>query len=302
MEPWRRYGSIVDDVAAFRQACEQPLPTAVRVNPIKTNPDAVRSLLARESVPFETLDWTDHGLVLETDSPGRTWAYQHGWIHGQEEISQLPPVLLAPDPGDVVWDAAAAPGGKATQLAAMVRNDGVVVANDVNLGRLAGLRSNADRLGVDNMVVTNRDARRYPTEDLPIDRFDHVLVDAPCSGEGTLRKNPTVLDEWEESALEALSGVQVGILRRAINLTAPGGFVLYSTCTFAPEENEAVLDRVLDDGSVELVCLDPPLTASPGVTDWRGEAYDPQVRRAARFYPHQNDTGGFFCAKLQVVE
>ena len=302
MEPWRRYASLVDDVEAFRQACERPLPTAVRVNPIKTTPEATRSLLDRESVAFERRPWSDRTLILDTDSPGRTWANQHGWIHGQEEISQLPPHLLDPRPGDIVWDAAAAPGGKATQLAARVRDDGLVIANDANLGRLASLRSNADRLGVDNMLVTNQDARNYSMDSIPVDQFDHALVDAPCSGEGTIRKNPSVITDWEESALEHLSALQVGILRRALDTTRPGGTVLYSTCTFAPEENEGVLDRVLGDGTAELVPLDTPISGASGITEWNGTQYDSSVRHAVRFYPHEHDTGGFFCAKLRVVE
>lgn len=302
MEPWRRYESIIPDVGEFRRACNRPLPTGVRVNTIKTSPDKARKLLSRETVSFECRDWNEETLILETDSPGRTWSYQYGWIHGQEEISQLPAKILSPDSGDIVWDAAAAPGGKATQLAAMVRDDGFVVANDANLGRLTALRSNADRLGVDNMLVTNADARNVSMQSLPIDHFDAALVDAPCSGEGTIRKNPHVIDEWRVARLTDLSAVQVGILRRAINVTQPGGSVVYSTCTFAPEENEGVLDRVINDGNCTIEPFETSLDHSPGVNEWNGTSYAKSVRHAKRFYPHQNDTGGFFCAKLRVEE
>lgn len=300
MEPWGRYASIVDDPEAFRRVCRRPLPSVVRVNPIKATTDRAIAALAAADVGVERREWSDHVLELDTMRPGRTWPYQHGWIHGQEEISQLPATILDPEPGDLVWDAAAAPGGKATQLASLVRGEGIVVANDVNLGRMSALRTNADRLGVDNLVVTNRDARTYSLDRFEFDAFDAALVDAPCSGEGTIRKNPAVFDEWSEAHVRSIASVQTGILRRAVQLTRPGGVVIYATCTFAPEENEGVLSAVLADESVTLEPFEHPLEHAPGVTSWQGTDYHPAVRHAKRFYPHHNETGGFFCAKLRV--
>jgi 16S rRNA C967 or C1407 C5-methylase (RsmB/RsmF family) len=100
--------------------------------------------------------------------------------------------------------------------------------------------------------------------------------------------------------VHAVAGIQKGVLARAVQATRPGGVVVYSTCTFAPEENEAVLDHVLADEDCELVEFDLPLDTDPGVTGWDGETYDESVTRAKRIYPHRNDTGGFFCAKLRV--
>ncbi len=300
MDPWERYAYILVDTEAFRQACRRPLPTAVRVNTIKIDPQRVIDALGEDDVAVERRGHDPRTLILDTDNPGRTWAYQHGWMHGQEEISQLPPRVLDPDPGDRVLEMAAAPGGKATQLAALAE-DGIVLANDVNLGRLAALRSNADRLGVANMVVTNQDGRNLspPLEEL--ETFDGVLVDAPCSGEGTLRKNPDALENWSESAVESLAALQTGMLRRAVELTRPGGSIVYATCTFAPEENEGVLARVLTGNqTVSIVDFETPYDSEPGVTAWNGERYPDVLERAKRFYPHRNDTGGFFCAKLEV--
>jgi 16S rRNA C967 or C1407 C5-methylase (RsmB/RsmF family) len=177
---------------------------------------------------------------------------------------------------------------------------GTLVGNDNSLGRISALRHNAERLGVTNLVVTNQDARNFSTRELAFDTFDRAIVDAPCSCEGTCRKNPTVLSEWTLDHVRQIAGIQKGILRRAVQATRPGGSVVYSTCTFAPEENEAVLDHVLDAEECRLVDFDTPLETSPGVTEWEGVAFDPSVERARRVYPHQNDTGGFFCAKLEV--
>ena len=301
MNPWVRYADIVDDPDAFRAACARPLDTVVRVNPIKASRDHVITALEAEDIQTTGRDWSASTLELDTDTPGRTWPYQHGWIHGQEEISQLPATVLDPASDAVVWDAAAAPGGKATQLASMVRDGGFVVANDVNLGRLSALRANADRLGVDNLVVTNQDARVFSLDPIGIEHFDAALVDAPCSGEGTIRKNPAALDSWTEASVQSLASIQRGMLRRALNATVPGGIVVYATCTFAPEENEGVISAVCADGLCSIEPYETSIPHAQGVTAWKETTYDPSVRHAKRFYPHVSDTGGFFCARLRVA-
>ncbi|MFB6146429.1 MAG: SAM-dependent methyltransferase [Halobacteriaceae archaeon] len=294
-----RYREIVPDYGAFRAACQRPLPTVVRANAIKATPARAAEALRGEGVGVTRDDRVPNLLELDTDSPGTTWAYQHGMIHGQEAVSAIPPRVLDPDPGDRVLDACAAPGSKATQLAALMDDRGLLIANDDSLGRLSSLRANADRLGVTCAAVTNRDGRDLDPSALggPV---DGALVDAPCSCEGTVRKNPDAFDDWSAGYLSAVSGVQKGILRRAVQITRPGGTVVYATCTFAPEENEAVLDHVLAREDCTVRTYETPLDHEPGVTAWRGASYDPTVARAKRFYPHQNDTGGFFCARLEV--
>jgi NOL1/NOP2/sun family putative RNA methylase len=301
MDVLARYEPIVDDYEAFRAACERPLPTVVRVNDLKATPERAAAAYREAGVGVTVRTWNERLLELDADSPGATWPYFHGWVHGQEEVSALPPLLLDPDPGERVLDACAAPGSKTTQIAALMGDRGVLVANDDNLGRLAALRGNCDRLGVTCAAVTNRDGRELGTDGLGVERFDRVLVDAPCTCEGTVRKNPDATDNWSQRYLRQVAGTQKGLLRRAVELTAAGGTVLYSTCTFAPEENEAVLDHVLGEADCRLTELELPLDSVPGVTEWQGETYDPSVERARRLYPHHNDTGGFFCAKLEVA-
>jgi NOL1/NOP2/sun family putative RNA methylase len=304
-----RYEPLVEDPAAFRAACERPLPTCVRVSDVKARrgdePLAdtvarVRAAFESEGVDAEAADWNPRVLRVDTDRPGSTWPYVHGWVHGQEEVSSIPPTVLDPQPGERVWDAAAAPGSKTTQIAALMDDRGTLVANDTNMGRLAPLRSNTERLGVTNTVVTHQDARNFSTKPLPFDEFDRALVDAPCSCEGTVRKNPDAVDDWSAEHVDHVAGLQKGVLRRALQATKPGGTVVYATCTFAPEENEAILDYALEAEDCRVVDYDLALDHHPGVTEWDGESYEDQVTRAKRVYPHQNDTGGFFCAKLEV--
>lgn len=302
MDALLRYEPIIADFEAFLDACERPLPTTVRVNPIKASEERAVEALEAEGVAVERRDWHEGVLEVDTDKPGNTWPYVHGWIHGQEEVSAVPPAVLNPKPGEVVWDACAAPGGKTAQLAAEMDDSGLVVANDDNLGRLSALRGNCDRLGVTSAAVTNTDARRATFDAFPeVEAFDRALVDAPCTCEGTIRKNPDALEGASPEASRNLGRLQADILERAVDLTREGGSVVYSTCTFAPEENEAVVNRVLDATACRLVGFETGLDSDPGLTEWQGETYDESLRKARRYYPHRNDTGGFFAAKLEVT-
>ena len=301
MEPPERYRPIVDDFEAFRGACERPLPSAIRVNSIKATVEDVRVALEEAGLTYDPVGWHDGLFVLPDSSPGANWPYFHGWIHGQEEVSAVPATVLAPEPDERVWDACAAPGSKATQLAALMDDRGEVVATDNNLGRISALRTNTERLGATNVAVTHEDARHHSLKPFGGEEYDRALVDVPCSCEGTIRKNPDAFDEWSLSHVEGISGVQNDILARAVQATREGGVVVYSTCTFAPEENEAVLDHVLAAEDCELRRFDLPLDHREGITEWKGETFDEAMRRAKRVYPHYNDTGGFFCAKLEVT-
>jgi NOL1/NOP2/sun family putative RNA methylase len=313
MSVLERYEPIVDDVEAFRAACDQPLPPVVRVNTIKTTIDRARDALDEAGIEVEPAEWHPGLFRLPDAQAGANWPYVHGWLHGQEEVSAIPARVLDPQPGDRVWDACAAPGSKTTQLAALMDDAGLLVATDRNLGRLSALRSNTERLGVTNVLVTVEDARTHSLKPFTSPAsapgptmtdgalYDRTLVDVPCSCEGTVRKNPDVFEEWSLDRIEGTAGVQQGILRRAIQATREGGTVVYSTCTFAPEENEAVIDAAIEAEPCRPVAFDLPLSTVPGITEWEGDSFDERVTRARRIYPHHNDTGGFFCAKLEVT-
>ncbi|MDZ7850801.1 MAG: RsmB/NOP family class I SAM-dependent RNA methyltransferase [Halodesulfurarchaeum sp.] len=300
METLRRYESMIPEFDAFLAALGRPLPTTVRVNTIRATPDRVVDAFDEAGVRVERRPVHETVLELGTEKPGNTWPHVHGWIHGQEAVSAIPPLVLDPDPEETVWAAAAAPGGKATQLAAQMDDRGLVIANDDNLGRLSAMRSNADRLGVTAMAVTNQDARNYSFGPLGIEEVDRALVDAPCTCEGTLRKNPDALDDAGPDASRGLSTVQKDILVRAIKATRPGGTVVYSTCTFAPEENEGVVDAAVADTDATLVDFESPLPSEPGLESWEGVVFESATQKTKRYYPHQTDGGGFYVAKLAV--
>ena len=176
--------------------------------------------------------------------------------------------------------------------------EGTVIANDRSIKRMRAASHAFERLGLLNVATTTLDALRFPQ---PQRLFDKVLADVPCSAEGTCRKSSRRREVRAEES-EKLSHTQIGILRRAVALCRVGGRIVYSTCTFAPEENERVVDAVLREsgGDLRLISAHPPgFQASAGLTRWRGREFDPSLRHALRVWPHQRDTGGFFVAVLE---
>jgi len=175
---------------------------------------------------------------------------------------------------------------------------GVIVAADVNENRIRGLLGNVYRLAHPNVLAVAGDGRGFPEEA----SFDRVLVDAPCSGEGTLRRRSGRPPNQSRRFLGYAARMQDALLRKAVSVTRPGGTILYVTCTFAPEENEAVVSRVLDDAPVDLDPLDLPVPHAPGLVAFDGRRFDPRLEGAARIYPHHLDSGGLFLARLRRLD
>jgi len=296
----RRYAELLDDVQAFACALETPLVPSVWVNPLKTTVERFLAYCHRAGIAAEPIPWYPGGFRLRNCSrPGATLPFVAGWYYVQEEIAMAAVLALDPQPGERIVDLCAAPGGKTAQTALRVGPEGMVIANELQMERLSALRTTIDRLGLLNVVVTWADGRTLP---LPSAHWDRVLVDAPCTGEGTLRKRTQSWYGTDERFRRHCMAVQRRLLRHALLLVRPGGIVLYSTCTFAPEENEQVLDEVLGDyGSIEPFDI-PQLRATPGVRQWRGRSFRSDVEHARRFWPHHNDTGGFFIARIRRTE
>lgn len=296
-EVLERYREVVDDWEAFIASVQTPLPTCLVANALRIDRDALVARLDRRGVGTQPVAWTDDALILdERKSPGNRFEYMSGLYNVQEEAAVIPVKLLDPQPGDRVLDMCAAPGNKTAQIAMAMRNRGTVVANDRNAGRMRATRAILDRFGLANVAMTLCNGANYPNV---VGGFDRVLVDVPCSCEGTSRKTPSVLDNVSESSYENLGGIQIALLRRAFELCEPGGRVVYSTCTYAPEENERVIDRVVKELDYEVDWVPARLEGfdhAPGLTSWQGEQFDERMSAAMRVWPHLNDTGGFFVA------
>ncbi len=301
--PFQRYRPIIDDWDGFLAALNRPLPTCVWAHPHRIERGELRRRLEADGFSCRPVSWHPRALLLDNlDRPGHRFEYLAGLYHVQEEVSLLPPVLLAPEPGERHLDLCAAPGNKTAQLALAMDNRGTVVANDRDINRLRALRRNIDRLGAINVTITSEDAANYPAA---AGRFDAVLADVPCSCEGTTRKDPDAVIRDAERDAAGQTGVQTAILTRALRLCRPDGRVVYSTCTFAPEENEGVVETAIQRAAefdvtvtIEPVSL-PDFDYDQGLTTWRGREFRPTMRRAIRVWPHCNDTGGFFAVRLR---
>ena len=299
MNSLTRYRPLIGDWATFEKILFQPLPTCVWANPLRITAAQLAGIFTTERIDFEPLPWYPGGFQLAPDfKPGRHWAFLAGLYHSQEAVSMLPILLLDPQPGERVLDLCAAPGNKTAQMAVRMQNQGTIVANDINAGRMRAARQTFERLGLLNITTTNADGDNYPPA---AGLFDKILVDVPCTCEGTTRKEPNVIKRVGPAISAKKSSSQKALLRKAIQLCRPGGRIVYATCTYAPEENEMVVDAVLrESDSVRLVEAElASLKTSAGLTTWQGQPFDPSLGLSLRVWPHHNNTGGFFMTVLE---
>jgi NOL1/NOP2/sun family putative RNA methylase len=295
-----RYRPLIDDWQAFVEAVSRPLAPCLWVNTTRIGVNAFNGLLEDEGISARPVAGLPGAFRLEEGiRPGQRWWFCAGLAHIQEAASQIPVHLMDLRAGQRVLDMCAAPGGKTAQIAFALDNTGTLIANDFATARIRALQGNLDRLGVVNVSTTCSDASNWPAKG---GQFDRILLDAPCSSDGTLRRNPDLIGRLGADLSARLGARQRAMLRKAVQRCRPGGRILYSTCTFAPEENELVVQDVVRayDGRVRLVAVRPKgLITSPGVIRWAGQDLDPGLAHCVRVWPHQNDTGGFFLAVLE---
>jgi NOL1/NOP2/sun family putative RNA methylase len=281
---------------AFREALERPSWQGLRINTRKTDRE---SFLAMSPFALQPIPWVREGFYYFTPSrPGRHPFHAAGVYYIQEPSAMAVAPALNPEPGDRVLDLCAAPGGKATHLGALLQGKGLLVANEPHPQRVHILAENIERFGIVNALVTNetpeRLAKRFPAF------FDKILVDAPCSGEGMFRKDPASRDEWSLLRVESCAARQRTILHAAAQMLRPGGTLVYATCTFAPEENEGVIEsflRTQEGFEVEEIPAARRFF-SPGHPDWVEKGRVDLVL-TARLWPHLQDGEGHFIARLR---
>jgi NOL1/NOP2/sun family putative RNA methylase len=289
-----RYRAIISSWELFEAACRRPLPVTIRINTLRADLSDVRRRLHEAGIGAQAYPWSE--TLLRVDRPvGRRIEHWLGLFYIQEASQVIPVRVLDPRPDEIVLDLCSAPGGKSTQISAAMSNRGTLVANEPSGRRQSALLANINRLGALNVIVTE-----YRGESFPLaPRFDRVLVDAPCSAEGTLRKEPSLRGGASSSTIRRLAGIQKRLLERAYDLVRPGGALVYSTCTFAPEENEAVVAHLLGvrDACVSSISL--PFPTAPGLTEWAGTSFPGEIEGCVRIYPHHLDSGGGFIARVE---
>ncbi|KAI1084094.1 NOL1/NOP2/sun family putative RNA met [Whalleya microplaca] len=290
---------------AFFEANETARPVVIRTNTLRTHRRDLAQALINRGVTLEPVGkWSKVGLqIFESNVPlGATPEYLAGHYILQAASSFLPVMALGPQEGERVLDMAAAPGGKTTHMAAMMKNTGCVFANDPSKSRSKGLIGNIHRLGARNVIVCNYDAREFPRV---MGGFDRVLLDAPCSGTGVIAKDPSVKTNKDEKDFMVLPHTQKQLLLSAIDsvnhASKTGGYLVYSTCSVTVEENEQVVQYALSKRpNVKLVSTDLPF-GKEGFTSYMGKHFDESLRLTRRYYPHTYNVDGFFVAKFQKV-
>ena len=251
------------------------------------------------SLPFasEPVPWAENGYRYpETERPGKHPWHEAGAYYLQEPSAMAPAGILKPKPGDRVLDLCAAPGGKSTQLADMLMGQGLLVANEINPKRAKILSRNIERMGIPNALVLNM----HPAdlEKRFAGFFDKILVDAPCSGEGMFRKEEAAVTDWSPETVTMCAARQREILDSAAAMLRPGGMLCYSTCTFAPEEDEGSISAFLQrHPDFHLVPIDNPLL-SQGRPEW-GDPVLPEISGTARLWPHKCEGEGHYAALMQ---
>ena len=292
----KKYSILVDDEKKFAKSINLPLKQSFRVNTLKEEKERVLSKLKEYDPKIRTTEWNDNAHVSELDNLGSSLEHFVGHIYIQELTSMIPPLVVKDlIKNTSIIDCCAAPGSKTTQMAAMMENKGHIIANDARHARLKSLRGNLDRLGVTNTSVTLRDFKSFPNT-----KADLYFVDAPCSSEGTIRKKKSVARTWREKDYLRFNKLQKGLLGKACEMAPSGSAVVYSTCTFSPDENEKVVSDILDKYNMKMKKIDiKKLKSESGITKWNNEKYNSEVEKCMRVWPHHNDTDAFFIARME---
>ncbi|MEX0932819.1 MAG: RsmB/NOP family class I SAM-dependent RNA methyltransferase [Candidatus Pacearchaeota archaeon] len=305
----------MEDFEDFERTLDEIPKKSIRVNTLKISPEELIKKLNEKKwklkQPFKT---HPEIMIVESDlNPGelgRSLEHLLGYYYVQDISSMIPVMALKPEPGQLVLDLCASPGSKTSQIAQSLENKGTIIANEIKLGRVKILASNLERCGVSNAIITKAPGqnlcKKLKREGF---QFDKILIDAPCSGEGTIKNIKGGKDSikmWHLKKISSLSKVQKKLLESAFEILKPGGELVYSTCTFAPEENEEVIESAIDhiEGAEiqEIKSLLPKeFKTHEAITEWKGIKYNEEVKKALRVYPQDNNTEGFFIAKFKKV-
>jgi len=296
-----RYDGLVGDVEEFFRCLETQLPRSFRINPIKAERGKVLENFEKYGIEIKPVKWYQDAFITNDLRLGNTIEHFMGHIYIQELTSMLPVFVASQElsEGGLVLDCCAAPGSKTTQAAGFMKNMGCIIANDISYMRTKALKFNLEKLGILNTIITNQDFRFFQLKE----KADAVFLDAPCTSEGTIRKDPDMLSHWSEAKIFGISRLQKQLILRAFDSLGGDGLLMYSTCTFAPEENEEVVDYLLKNRKgvvIEDIKLDG-FKLSPGIEGWEKKEFSEEIKKTSRVWPHHNNTDGFFLAKIRKI-
>lgn len=293
-----------DETQRFLEWIRLPIKPSIRVNTLKISEQELKKKLEKK---WKIAKVFNNTFLINSEllpgELGKALEHQLGYYYVQELASMMPPLALEPMKQDTILDLCAAPGSKTTEIAALMENQGTIIANDIRIDRITALNSNLERCGVTNTIVTKMNGITLCKKLAKAGFFfDKILVDAPCSGEGTIRSSPGTLKIWNLNMIKGLAALQKKLVAAALECLKPQGILVYSTCTHAPEENEMVIEFALKNFKVKLEQFSLPLKTRQGITEWQGTKLNPELKKCARIWPQDNDTEGFFIAKLRKLK
>jgi NOL1/NOP2/sun family putative RNA methylase len=282
----------------YLKANEQPLTPSIRTNILKISASNLRNKLENKGFKLEPIKWVPYAFnVLRAPrNLGSSHEFLQGYYYLQNVASMLPAIILNPKSSDIVIDMCAAPGSKATHLAQLMNNEGTLILIDRNKKRIPALEVNLRRLGIQNSLVLNFNAIKL--QELNI-KADKILLDAPCTGEGLVRKDKNRKKSKKLKDIEKLSSIQKKLLYAGLKMLKPKGKLLYSTCSIGPEENEFVINEILEqepDFSISKISESYGLN---GLTKVYEKSLREDLKHSQRLYPHIHDTIGFFLCLIR---
>ncbi|MBT6995188.1 RsmB/NOP family class I SAM-dependent RNA methyltransferase [Candidatus Woesearchaeota archaeon] len=289
----KRYSELTD-FEKFKEYSLKEQTKSLRVNTLKVS---IPEFKKRIDFKLKQIPWCKEGFFIDEQVFGIGNKPEHGlgYFYVQEASSMIPIEVLNTKPGDFVLDMAAAPGSKTTQIGAKMKNEGFIIANDTDYTRMSSLNSNLQRCGVKNCITTLMQGRFISGFE-----FDKILVDAPCSGTGTLSKSPRTLQTWNPFSIKRLAGIQKQLIKTAFENLKKGGELVYSTCTLEPEEDEGVISYLLDNFSdAKVVKVNLDLKHGSPIISFNGKEYNSGVKKCLRIWPQDNGTDGFFITKIK---
>jgi len=295
------------DNEKFWQFSEIPLPKTIRCNTLKISPEELKKRLEEKGWQVKQ-PFSSYPEIILTESNlqpgelGKTREHLLGYYYVQEISSMMSMLALQPKQEDILLDLCASPGSKTTQASALMQNKGTIIANDKDIARISILSANLEKVGASNVIVTRHDAVQLCEKLKKLGfKADKILADVPCSGEGNLRSSPKTLLTWNLKVVQRLSRIQRKIAESAISLLKEGGELLYSTCTHSPEENELNIQYLLENYNLKIEKIELPLKCREGITKWQNQKLSPELKKAVRIYPQDNNTEGFFLCKMRKV-
>jgi len=274
------------------------LTKCIRTNTLKITVEELKTKLAKNWI-LTPIPWSKESFKIKPKKGknydiGNLKEHSLGYFYVQESASMLPAIILDPKPGDKILDMCAAPGSKTTQMAQYMKNKGILIANDLQGSRLKALGINLQRMGVKNTIETQASGTRFRTK-----QFDKILVDAPCSGTGTIRKSFKVLEMWSPNLVKQIAKQQYSLLKAGFQALKKEGTLVYSTCTLEPEENEAVVSRLLNEfpeAKIQPIKLN--IKRTKPILEFENLEIRKELENTLRINPQDNDSEGFFICKI----